>query len=114
MPIRREAIPVRYGNALLAVLSRDANLTMPRVPSPLEIAYLAGAADLCQMIADGTFPPTAPVVDSNLNPRAGDGFIRLDPDGGVVYASPNAQSAYHRMGLRRTSSAPSWRRPPGS
>ncbi len=98
VPIRREAIPVRDGNALLAVLSRDANLAMPRVPSPLEIAYLAGAADLCQMIADGTFPSTAPAVDSNLNPRAGDGLIRLDPDGRVVYASPNAQSAYHRMG----------------
>ena len=29
VPIRREAIPVRYGNALLAVLSRDANLASP-------------------------------------------------------------------------------------
>jgi two-component sensor histidine kinase len=29
----------------------------------------------------------------------GDGFIRLAVDGSVVFASPNAISAYHRMGL---------------
>ena len=38
------------------MLSRETNLAMPRVPSPLEIAYLGSASDLCQMIADGTFP----------------------------------------------------------
>ena len=32
-------------------------------------------------------------------PRVGDGLIRLDADGIVQYASPNALSAYHRMGL---------------
>jgi len=36
---------------------------------------------------------------SRSSPRAGDGFIRLDVDGVVSYASPNALSAYHRMGL---------------
>jgi two-component system, sensor histidine kinase PdtaS len=59
MPVRRETIPVRRGNVVLAVLSRDTNLAMPRVPSPLEIAYLGSASDLCQMIADGAFPPPA-------------------------------------------------------
>ena len=59
VPVRRETIPVRRGSAVLAVLSRDTNLAMPRVPSPMEIAYLGSASDLCQMIADGTFPPPA-------------------------------------------------------
>lgn len=54
--VRRETIPVRFGERIVAVLGRDTNLGMPRVPSPLEIAYLGGAADLCQMIADGSFP----------------------------------------------------------
>ena len=45
----------------IAVLSRDTNLAVPRVPSPLEIAYLGSAADLCQMVADGTFPAAEPV-----------------------------------------------------
>ena len=96
--MRRETIPVRRGNAVLAVLSRDTNLAMPRVPSPLEIAYLGSASDLCQMIADGTFPPPASVAGADTSPRAGDGLIRLDAHGHVAYASPNALSAYHRMG----------------
>ena len=33
------------------------------------------------------------------SPRVGDGLIRLDADGVVQYASPNALSAYHRLGL---------------
>ncbi|MFD1049173.1 FtsK/SpoIIIE domain-containing protein, partial [Kibdelosporangium lantanae] len=31
-------------------------------------------------------------------PRVGDGLIRLDANGAVIFASPNALSAYHRMG----------------
>jgi two-component sensor histidine kinase len=64
----------------------------------LEIAYLGSASDLCQMVADGTFPPRAAVVGADTSPRAGDGVIRLDALGLVAYASPNALSAYHRMG----------------
>jgi two-component system, sensor histidine kinase PdtaS len=95
---RREAIPVTYRGEVIAVLSRETNLTLPRVPSSLEIAYLAGAADLCQMIADGTFPTAGSVADVHTSPRVGDGFIRLDSSGSVVFASPNGSSAYHRMG----------------
>jgi two-component sensor histidine kinase len=51
------------------------------------------------MVADGTFPPRAAVVGADTSPRAGDGVIRLDALGLVAYASPNALSAYHRMGL---------------
>ncbi len=98
VPVRSETIPVRHDGAVVAVLSRDANLAMPRVPSPLEIAYLGSASDLCQMVADGTFPPKASVVGADTSPRAGDGVIRLDALGLVAYASPNALSAYHRMG----------------
>ncbi|MBO0839707.1 MAG: PAS domain-containing sensor histidine kinase [Sciscionella sp.] len=110
VPLRREAIPVLSGahvsgahvsgghGEVIAVLGRDTNLAMPRVPSQLEIAYLGSAADLCQMIADGTFPTDVPVSDIHTSPRVGDGLIRLDPSGAVVYASPNAASAYHRMG----------------
>ncbi|HEV7906603.1 MAG TPA: histidine kinase N-terminal domain-containing protein, partial [Pseudonocardiaceae bacterium] len=98
VPVRRETIPVRLGNDVIAVLSRDTNLGVPRVPSPLEISYLGSAADLCQMIADGTFPTTEPSPDVHTSPRVGDGLIRLDAAGAVVFASPNALSAYHRMG----------------
>ena len=33
------------------------------------------------------------------SPRVGDGFVRVDADGRVVYASPNALSVYRRLGL---------------
>jgi two-component system, sensor histidine kinase PdtaS len=33
------------------------------------------------------------------SPRVGDGLLRLDSAGRVTYASPNAQSAYRRLGL---------------
>jgi two-component sensor histidine kinase/PAS domain-containing protein len=99
VPVRRETIPVCRDGAVVAVLSRDTNLAVARVPSPLEIAYLGAAADLCQMLADGTFPALDAVVDTQTNPRVGDGLIRLDSAGRVVFASPNALSAYHRMGF---------------
>ncbi|WP_026065895.1 sensor histidine kinase [Actinoalloteichus spitiensis] len=98
VPVRRETIPVRYGNQVVAVLSRDTNLAMPRVPSPLEISYLGSASDLCQMVADGSFPTSEPAPDVHTSPRVGDGLIRLDATGSAVFASPNALSAYHRMG----------------
>jgi two-component sensor histidine kinase len=98
VPVRRETIPVKLDREIVAVLSRDTNLAVPRVPSPLEISYLGSAADLCQMIADGTFPTPEPAPDVHTSPRVGDGFVRLDSSGAVVFASPNALSAYHRMG----------------
>ena len=98
VPVRRETIPVTYEDRVVAVLSRETDLAVPRVPSALEIAYLGIAADLCQMVAGGSFPTSEPAADVHTSPRVGDGLIRLDPTGAVVFASPNAQSAYHRMG----------------
>jgi len=65
----------------------------------LEEAYLDCAANLMRMLAEGTFPSVGDLASSRSSPRVGDGFIRLDVDGVVTYASPNALSAYHRMGL---------------
>jgi len=99
LTLRRQAVPVRCGAEVIAVLSSDTSLATVRGASPLEAAYLACAADLCQMIADGSFPASEAVSDVHTSPRAGDGFIRLGVTGTVAYASPNALSAYHRMGL---------------
>lgn len=98
VPVRHEVVPVRLGERWIAVLGREANLAVPRVPSPLEIAYLGIAADLCQMLTDGTFPDAGATPDRHSGPRAGDGLLRLDAGGVVIYASPNALSAYRRMG----------------
>jgi hypothetical protein len=95
-----EASPVRYGGQLVAVLTRhQAAVAADRTSGQLEKAYRECATDLVHMLAEGTFPDVGDVVMSRSTPRAGDGFIRLDVDGVVAYASPNALSAYHRMGL---------------
>jgi two-component sensor histidine kinase len=99
MPIREEAIPVISNGRALAVLTRHTNLATMRTPSRLELTYLATADALARMIAAGEFPtPGAPTGQRRGAPRVGDGVIRLDADGTVNYATPNAISAIHRLG----------------
>ncbi|MET7964190.1 histidine kinase N-terminal domain-containing protein [Micromonospora zamorensis] len=104
VPARHEAIPVRLRTAegeageVIAVVGRDTNLSTARTPSQLELNYLTTADDLAQMIADGTFPPPRHPGETTSAPRVGDGLVRLDAGGKVTYASPNAQSAYRRLG----------------
>ncbi|MEU7902889.1 histidine kinase N-terminal domain-containing protein [Actinoplanes sp. NPDC049118] len=103
-PARHEAIPVRLRGPdenieVIAVIGRDTNLSTARTPSQLELNYLTTADDLAQMVADGTFPPPAHPGETTSAPRVGDGLIRLDAGGKVTYASPNAQSAYRRLGF---------------
>ena len=96
VPVREEAIPVRYDGQVVAVIARDTNLAAARTPSRLEIAYLRSANDLAQMLAEGTWPQ--PGSDAGAGLRVGDGLVRLDADGTVAFASPNALSAYRRLG----------------
>src|SRR5439155_17783132 len=101
-PARHEAIPVRRKGspAVIAVVGRDTNLSTARTPSQLELNYLTTADDLAQMVADGAFPPPpSKASEPAAAPRVGDGLIRLDASGSVSYASPNAQSAFRRLGL---------------
>ena len=99
VPVRVESIPVRREGRVLGVIARNTNLLTVRTPSRLELTYLQSASDLAQMIAAGSFPFPDQQVDMDASPRVGDGLIRLDADGIVQYASPNALSAYHRLGL---------------
>ncbi|WP_370249527.1 histidine kinase N-terminal domain-containing protein [Nocardioides sp.] len=100
IPVRIEAIPVVHDGRTIGVIGRHTNLLGVRTPSRLELTYLQTAADLTQMIATGTFPDTGQRSDHADSPRVGDGFVRLDAPGHVVYASPNAQSVYRRLGLQ--------------
>ncbi len=99
VPVRVEAIPVRRGEHLIAVVARNTNLQGVRTPSRLELSYLQTASELSQMIANGTFPFAGQRSDHADTPRVGDGFIRVDEAGNVTYASPNALSVYRKLGL---------------
>ncbi|MGB8405293.1 MAG: sensor histidine kinase [Mycobacterium sp.] len=97
--LKFEAVPIRYRDNVVAVLTHQPSQGDRRKASPLERAYLDCARDLLRMLAEGTFPNVGDVPMSRSSPRVGDGMVRLDVDGSVKYASPNAISAYHRMGL---------------
>jgi len=99
VPVRVEAIPVRRGQQIIALVARNTNLHGVRTPSRLELAYLDAASELSQMIAHGTFPHPGQRSDHADSPRVGDGFIRVDAGGVVSYASPNALSVYRKLGL---------------
>ena len=99
LPVREESIPVVRQGRAIAVITRHTNLSMMRTPSRLELTYLATADALSRMIAAGEFPnSSAPTGLRRGAPRAGDGVVRLDYDGIITYASPNAVSAIHRLG----------------
>jgi len=99
VPIRRESIPVVRDGVVIAVIERSTNLSSARTPSRLELTYLKGADDLAQMVAAGTFPYPGEEPALVRSPRVGDGLLRLGRSGRVSYASPNALSAYRRLGL---------------
>ncbi|MEO3824886.1 histidine kinase N-terminal domain-containing protein [Actinomadura sp. B10D3] len=99
IPVREESIPVRRGAKVLGVIQRSTNLSSARTPSRLELTYLQSASDLATMISEGRFPVPGEEPNMVRSPRVGDGLMRLDRAGRVTYASPNAQSAYRRLGF---------------
>ncbi len=99
VPVRVEAVPVKYDDRVIALVARNTNLQGVRTPSRLELAYMQTASELAQMIATGHFPHPGQRSDHADSPRVGDGFVRVDARGVVTYASPNAMSTYRKLGL---------------
>src|SRR5664279_1770995 len=69
--IRREVIPVRYLDEVIAVIERDTSSLVGREGSLLETAYVDAADDLFQMVSDGTFPPHDHPGEMHTGTRAG-------------------------------------------
>ncbi|MGW9114807.1 sensor histidine kinase [Microbacterium sp. NPDC055683] len=103
-PTRVRAVPIAIhedgGLHAIGVLTRHTNLGDVRTPSRQQITFNDCADDLFGMIATGDFPDlSAPTGPRRGAPRAADGLIRLDVDGIVTFASPNALSAFNRIGF---------------
>jgi two-component system, sensor histidine kinase PdtaS len=108
-PTRVRAVPVirritpsgkDVQEAPVAVITRHTNLSEARTPSRQELTFNECANELFAMIASGDFPDYgAPTGPRRGAPRASDGLIRLDVDGIATFASPNALSAFNRMGF---------------
>jgi two-component sensor histidine kinase len=97
--VRVLAIPVRVKGEVVAVCSRESRPSIGRQPGELERTYLSVFQKFARMIAAGTFPFAADDVVAEEAPRVGDGAIVVDAEGCVEYASPNAISALHKMGI---------------
>ena len=109
IPTRVSAIPIRRRTSAknqevlsqpIAVVTRHANLGETKEPTRQQLAFRECGEDLLHMIADGTYPDFGNQTGSKRGaPRANDGLIRLDDDGNVTFASPNAVSSFNKFGF---------------
>jgi len=97
--VRLQCIPVRHRGQVLGVLVRESPVASFRRPGELERYYLEAFERLARMVAEGSFPFAREEVEIEGAPRVGDGVILLDADTRIRYASPNAVSSLHRMGI---------------
>ena len=94
------AIPVMCNGRYIAVLTREWSEQKGRQPGRLENTYLNIFDRFASMISAGTFPYPGRQSTITAAPRVGDGAVVLDAAARVEYASPNAVSALHRVGIR--------------
>lgn len=101
--VRYEFVPVAPKDGrVIAVLAKVSIDQVDWVPDRVQANYTIIAEALLAMISRGEFPADdAPSTFRHGTPRVSDGLIHLDADGVVLYASPNAISAFHRLGTKR-------------
>ena len=100
MVVKSESIPVTFDGQVIAVISSHRNVENSRGSGKLESNYRDLANHLYEMVAEGNFPYKDSGSLFEPVPRVGDGLIRLDANSAISYASPNAKSAFSRMGWR--------------
>ena len=97
IPVRMDAVPVKYGDDVVAVVAKEGSPAISRRPGRLEEVYLQAGEHISRMISEGLFPfQHAPLGEW---PRVGEGMFVLNEDGSVEWASPNALSSLHRLGV---------------
>ncbi len=97
--VRVQCIPVRYEGDVIGIMTREAAPLVGRQPGELERTYVEIFHRLARMIAAGDYPYGHDESDAEEPPRVGDGVILLDRSARVAFASPNAISALHRIGI---------------
>jgi two-component sensor histidine kinase len=97
--VRVQNIPVRYQGELIALVSREEPMTLARRSGELERIYFQTFDRFARMIADGSFPFDVDEIEMESAPRVGDGVIVIDAGTRLQFASPNAVTSLHRMGI---------------
>ncbi len=99
IPVDVHAIPILVDDQVIGIVEMHTNRMGVRAPGALEDAYLEAAQVLSRMVQRAEFPTPDDKGVPWVSPRVGDGMMRIDPQGVVQFASPNAVSAYRRLGL---------------
>jgi two-component sensor histidine kinase len=98
-PALRLLAPVCDGHRTVGVLAVEAP-TPQGEPTSSEIRQSDLGKRLLRMMSTGAYPITsAPIPPRRGAPRVGDGIVELDEQGRMLWASPNALSAFHRFGV---------------
>ena len=95
------AVPVRRQGETIAVLARERLRPADRPGSEQERTYLTVFDRFARMLERGEFPYHDEERLRHRTPRVGDGLLLVDADGRIEFASPNAVSTLHRMGVTR-------------
>ena len=98
--VHEQYVPVVHEGRAIAVVTRETSVGIIRGGRIVEREMEELADVLCRMVAEGSFPISgAGTTIRHGTPRVADGFLRLDADGAVLFASPNGRSCFHRLGL---------------
>jgi two-component sensor histidine kinase len=97
--VRVQCIPIRRDDHVVAVVTREGPIALGRRTGELERAYVQAFDRFAAMIAQGSFPFDVDEAEIESAPRVGDGVILIDATTRVEFASPNAVSSLHRMGI---------------
>jgi two-component system, sensor histidine kinase PdtaS len=94
-----QCLPVRWNGEVIAVLLTARQSNSGRRAGALERSYMRLFEQLAAMVIAGRYPFVVDDAPTEEAPRVGDGVIVLDADRRISFASPNAVSALHRMGI---------------
>jgi two-component system, sensor histidine kinase PdtaS len=94
------AYPV--GDPVVGVLLRDLTHQVAEAPGEMERQFIALAEDLLVVLGRGPLRAVGTGEPFATTRRAGDGVMRVDPDGTVAYASPNAVNIMRLAGVEGT------------
>jgi two-component sensor histidine kinase len=96
---RQLLVPVFDSHRTIGVLAVESP-TPSTAPTPNEARQTALGKRLLRMVENGAYPIVgAPIPPRRGAPRVGDGIVELDSQGRMLWASPNALSAFHRFGV---------------
>ncbi len=99
--VKVESVPVKGPSGIVAVMTSEAHIDPDRLYSELERTYAHTYQRFAHMVRNAEFPFKIQEEGRFRAPRVGDGTVVLDQDLKVDFASPNAVSAFHRLGVHR-------------